>query len=154
MISSEFLRNIICLSITPLGRWSQDAEEILLMIAAHESGFGKHLAQIGGPARGIYQMEPATEQDIWKTYLSFRPEMIKKITEVCGVPGPDSLQMQYNMIYSTIMARLKLWRAPGKLPAAHDVDGMARYCKDNYNSKLGKATVEKYTADYLRLVLN
>ena len=98
-------------------------------------------------------MEPDTERDIWTTYLAFRPHLADQIVAVTGVFGHDINQLQYNPIYSTIMARLKLWRAPGKLPAAHDVDKMAAYCKDHYNTAKGKATPEKYTRDYLRLVL-
>ena len=122
------------------------------MIAAHESLLGKHLRQIGGPARGLYGMEPATEADIWQTYLKFRPDLSAKISKISGVAGPDILHLQYNHIYSTLMARLKLWRSPGHLPDAHDIDGMANYCKQFYNGP-GKATAEKYTIDYLRLVL-
>ncbi len=159
MIKPDRLRDIIRFSLQAISRYSPEAEEILMMIAAHESTMGKNLAQIGGgPAKGLYGMETGdprrTEEDIWENYLRYRLPFVQQITDICGVSGPDSLQVQYNHIYSTIMARLKLWVSPGKLPGAHDVDGMAQYCKDYYNSPGGAATTEKYMRDYLRLVLN
>jgi len=158
MIKPLSLRKIIRFSLAPMGKYSADAEEHLIMISAHESGLGRRLAQIGGgPAKGLYGMETGnprrTEEDIWENYLKYRPETIQKITDLCGVSGPDSLQLQYNHIYSTIMARLKLWVSPGQLPDKGDVEGMAHYCKYFYNSPGGAATPEKYMRDYKRLVL-
>jgi hypothetical protein len=33
-------------------------------------------------------------------------------------------------------------------PPAHDIDAMAAYAKQHYNTPLGKATAEKYSLDY------
>ncbi len=151
-MTPESLRNVIKCSLRPLNKWSPAAEELLMMISAHESGLGENLRQIGGPARGLYQMEPDTESDMWATYLSYRKGLVEQLVSATGVSGPDPNHLQYNPIYSTIIARLKLGRVPESLPAAHDVDGMAKYAKKYWNSPKGKATPEKYAADYLRLV--
>jgi hypothetical protein len=131
-----------------------------LMISAHESLLGTHLQQIGGgPARGLYGMECGrdkygrhrTEIDIWENYLRYNKGLAQRIKSLCGVTGPNPLQMQYNHIYSTIMCRLKLLMCPGKLPS--DIDEMAEYCSDFYNAG-GSGTPAKYKNDYTRLVLS
>ena len=146
------LRDIIRLSIRSINQWSTEAEEILLMIAAHESGLGRYLHQIGGPALGLYGMEPATESDIWASYMDYRPGLADKIAALCGLCGPSREQLQYNPLYATVMARLKLRQCPGKLPPAYDINAMADYAKQYYNTPLGRATAEKYSLDYCRLV--
>lgn len=155
MFSPDHLRDIIRLSIMPLGWWSQEAEELLLMTAAHESGLGRWTTQIEGSALGLYQMEPETLHCGYDNYLNYpgRKNIFKKIVQVSGVRGPDLGQLQYNPIYSTIMARLKYYRAPGLLPASSDVWALAEYAKDHYNTHLGKATPEDYHDAYRRLVL-
>ena len=47
------------------------AEELLMLTAAHESHLGTYLKQKGGPALGIYQMEPATYRDLHENFLRF-----------------------------------------------------------------------------------
>ncbi|MFT5728761.1 MAG: hypothetical protein ACI8PB_002917 [Desulforhopalus sp.] len=156
MISPESLRNIIRISLEPLGWWSQEAEELLLMTAAHESGMGKYNHQIKGPALGIYQMEPGTFYGGYDNYLNYpgRRKLKKDIGLISGVSSPELMQLQFNPVYSSIMARLKYRRAPGALPHASDTWAMAEYAKDHYNTNLGKATPEKYHDAYRRLVLN
>lgn len=154
MFSPEYLRNLIRISLEPLGWWSQEAEELLLMTAAHESGLGRYTKQIKGPALGLYQMEPNTLTGSYKNYINYRAELQIKIHQVSGVRRPDRGQLQFNPVYSTIMARLKYHRAPGALPPASDTWALAEYAKDHYNTHLGKATPEKYHNAYRRLVLN
>jgi len=156
--SPSSLRKIIKISLMQITAsrhplWSDDAEEILLMIAAHESGLGMHLRQIGnGPARGVFQIEPATMEDNYQNFIDCRPKLAEQIAAITGCAGPDVFQLQYNPIYGAIHARLKLYRSPGKLPDADCRLAMGEYCKLHYNSPGGSATAEKYVADYERLV--
>ena len=46
------------------------------------------------------------------------------------------------------MARIKYWRVPKKLPVENDIEGMAKYWKDYYNTSLGKGTPEKFIKAY------
>jgi hypothetical protein len=152
VISPEHLRNIIRLSLDPFGWWSQEAEELLLMTAAHESQLGKYNEQIVGPALGLYQIEPETLRDNYLSWLCFRKPILEKITAVSGVPPLVSvLSLQYNPIYATIHARIKYLRAPGKIPS--DVWLMAEYAKDNFNTSRGKATPDDYYMAYRNLVV-
>jgi len=158
MFSPQSVRRIIQAALQPitatkLPLYYPDTEEILMMIGAHESGLGKDLRQIGGPALGLFGVEPDTMQDNYDNFLSHRTELRRQIAEVTGCDGPDVDQLQFNPLYGAIHARLKLYRSKGRLPAKDDLQGMAEYAKEHFNSALGSATPEKYLADYRRLVL-
>ena len=158
MYTTNTVRDLIRRALMPITAarhplWTPAAEEILLMIAAHESGMGRDLKQIGGgPALGICQVEPATMYDNYANFLDMRPGLYEQINAISGVKGPNLNQLEKNSIYNLIHARLKLYRSKGNLPPAHDIPAMARYCKDHYNGP-GAATAEDYMLDYHRLVL-
>lgn len=153
MISHKSLRNIIRISTQPLDMWSPASEELLLMTAAHESRNGTYTKQVGGPALGLYQMEPDTLLDNYVSYLDYRKELKEKIVSVAGVSWYDLSQLQYNPIYATIHARIKYYRDSRPLPPAHDSWSLACYAKDVFNSHKGAATPEKYFNAYRDLVL-
>lgn len=156
MIYPEHLRDIIRVSIMPLGWWSQDAEELILMTAAHESHCGMYTKQIDGPALGLYMVEPDTLHDNYDNYLYYpgRKKKAEKIAAISGVDGPDLMQLQYNPIYATIHARIKYLRHPEPLPPAADTWAMAEYAKSVFNTHLGKATPADYFNAYRSLVLS
>jgi hypothetical protein len=154
MFRPDRLRELIRFSLRPINKWSEEAEELIIMIAAHESYLGLHLKQIGGgPARGLYGIELATEKDIWRSYLAYKPGLVAQIKSMGGPNGPDELHLTYNYIYATIMCRVKLLQCPGPLPAADNLPAMGKYADDFYNAG-GKASPDKYINDYKRLVLN
>ena len=152
--SSDGLRSLIRYSLDPIGKLSRESEEMLLMIAAHESLLGKELIQRGGgPARGIYGMECGygrTESDVWQNYLRYRSHLTSRVLELSGVSRPDPEAMRHNPIYSTMMCRFKLLMCPGKLPS--DRVEMSEYCSKYYNAG-GAGTPVKYYNDYMRLVI-
>lgn len=160
MFNTESISNIIRIALQPITTsrhplYSDSAESILLMIAAHESKFGVYHRQIGaGPARGLYQVEIETMQDNYTNFINKRPELAKQIEEISGVPGPDALQLEYNPIYCTIHARLKLYRSPGKLPEAYETERLAYYAKKYFNTSGGAATEEDYLLAYHHFVLS
>lgn len=124
--------------------WSQSAEEILIMTAAHETHAGKWLVQRGGgPAKGIYQMEPRTYDDI-RQKVSLNPKL-KLAIDISYNPN----DVVWNLQLATVMARLQFWRFPKPLPKAHEVYKLAAYYKEFYNTESGKATVENVANNYL-----
>ena len=159
MYSPDAIRNIIRISLQPITAtrhplWTEDAEGLLLMIAAHESHLGLMLRQGDmGPARGVWQVEPRTMYDNYLHFIDARPKLRDQITDISGCSNPSDLQLQFNQIFNCIMARLKLYRSPGKLPQKDNALAMAEYAKLYYNSPLGAATAQKYLEDYERYVL-
>lgn len=126
------------------------AMELLLGTAATESKMGLWLRQLGGgPALGLWQIEPATEWDVWNNYLAFRPGLRDVVR---GWSRGGDRELEYNHSYSCAIARLIYRRAPTPLPAAGDLEAQSKYWKRHYNTPLGKGTPEKYIADWKELV--
>ena len=124
------------------------AINLIMGTIAHESLMGKYRKQINGPARGIIQMEPATEGDIWHNYLRFKPYIRHAIIKHTGIIGPDAAQMETNDHYAIIMCRVHYLRVREKLPPADDIRALAVYWKQYYNTPLGKGTIKKFMNDY------
>jgi len=144
------LRDLITRVLKEVDLYSHDAVELLLLTAAAESNLGQYIRQVGGgPALGIFQVEPATESDIWENYLSYRPEFCKKISGLFPSGGTFEIEeMEFNLGYQIIMARIHYLRVPKPLPKAGDVEGMASYWKQYFNTPLGKGTIEKAMKAY------
>ena len=132
-----------------LGLYSEAAEELLMLTAATESLCGKYLHQVGGPALGIFQMEPFTHDDIHRNFLKYKPEVAEKVQEF----GSEAKDMPGNLYYATAMARIHYLRVPEALPSAMDVNGLANYWKDYYNTNLGSGTATKAMGNYQKYAL-
>lgn len=127
-----------------LGLYSEAAEELLMLTAATESLCGEHLHQVKGPAMGVWQMEPATHNDIHGNYLKYRNELAGKVAKYGSVPT----HMVGNLNYACAMARVHYLRVAEPLPAASDVRALASYWKKYYNTVAGAGTVEHAIQNY------
>ncbi|WP_216670973.1 hypothetical protein [Mangrovicoccus sp. HB161399] len=130
--------------------FSAAAAQLLLGTALHESGGLKFRRQLGsGPARGLFQMEPATHNDLWKNFLAFKKPLAAEVEALLSAPGADKVaELETNDNYAAAMARVHYWRAPAALPKAGNTTGQATYWKRYYNTPLGKGTPKKYLDDY------
>lgn len=131
--------------------FSEAAVELLLGTALKESGGLRWRVQLsGGPARGLFQMERATYDDIWTNYLAFRPPLSDAIKLAC-TPAGGALsfdQITQDDAYAALMARLKYLRVPAALPPAGDLQAQAQYWKTYYNTNLGKGTAAGYVTTW------
>jgi len=153
MINAKQLRElVICPALHSIGLWSSMSEDLLIMLAAHESNGGDYIAQIDGPALGIYQMEPATHNFLWSKLRGTDEKYMAlggKILFACHFMGkPDSTELIWNMKYATMMARVLFLL--NKEPIPTDIKNLAQYAKKYWNSPSGKATPEKYESAYYR----
>lgn len=134
---------------------SEAAVNLLLGTAAQESHMGKYFKQIKGPAVGVFQMEPATHHDIWVNFLEYKGG--KRYTEIlkqlCKPYPPEADNMFWHLRYAALMCRMHYYRRPEPLPDADDIEGLAHYWKDHYNTHQGKGTVEEFVENYHRFVL-
>lgn len=122
------------------GLHSGHCVELLAMICAHESLGGKHRRQIGGgPALGIFQIEPITHNSIWDNSDTIRARAAR-----FGIKE-DVTNLEYSDRYSIWVARHYLLMDKNPLPKTPEA--MADYCKSYWN-RTGKATPEKYLNDY------
>ena len=129
-------------ALLDFGMHSESAVELLAMICAHESLGGKHRRQVGGgPALGIFQIEPATHNSIWDNSDSIKSRAMR-----LGIKE-DVNKLESDDRYSIFVARHYLAQDVNPLPKG--LEAMAAYCKSYWN-RTGKATPEKYLNDYLR----
>jgi len=147
---------IIKPSLEYLGLYSESAKNLLLGTLAVESKMGHYLHQVNGVALGICQMEPNTHHDIWHNYLSqpSKKDLLRRILvyfDASTRPMPE--RMIYDLRYAIVMCRLHYLRVPEPLPVADDIEGMARYWKQHYNTELGKGTIDKFIEAYNKFVL-
>lgn len=136
--------------------WSPVAEELLILTAAHESHLGLFTVQKGGPALGIYQMEPRTLADLYSNYLVYKPEIKKAVDFWLKNRAPKALpldDLRDNVPYATAVARAQYLRFKEPLPETTDFDGLFQYYKKYWNTVQGKATYEKVRLDYEKYVL-
>jgi hypothetical protein len=152
-IDREQLKSLIDATLSRMDLHSPAALNLLMGTAAQESHLGTYIRQIGGgPARGIFQMEPATEEDIWRNYLRGRMHLSDRVWVVSGCDGPNPYQLEGNLLYQIAIARIHYLRVPKPLPAAGDVAAMAAYWKKYWNTHLGDGTVEEFAANYRKYV--
>jgi RHS repeat-associated protein len=128
---------------TKLG--GENAEYMLLGTCIAETGDLDTRRQKGnGPARGLFQMEPFTHDDLWKNYLSFRPKLRDAVLKHFNItPPPNAQLLESNDAYAAIMARIRYLPARDPIPSATDLNGQALYWVKNYN-RGGKGTVAEY----------
>jgi hypothetical protein len=135
-----------------LGLYSVPAEQLVLGTACQESQCGRWLKQLGnGPALGIYQMEPATHDDIWDNFLEHRDKLVEKVKGFWINTSSDLAdELVGNLYYATAMCRIHYLRVPEPIPDT--LIGQAYYYKRYYNTPLGKATAEEYIAAWRRFI--
>lgn len=130
---------------------TSDAVKLLLGTAIAESGLRYLRQRDGGPALGLWQMEPATHQDIWASFLGSRPDLAGAVRELRTREGPrgeddPTRQLIYSLPYACAMARVHYYRVPDALPAEDDLEAQAAYWKEHYNTAEGAGTEEHYVS--------
>lgn len=130
------------------------AIELLMGTMAQESRFGRYLYQLGGgPGLGFFQMEPATEEDIWENYLWYHRDLVEDVMEASGIPVPTPWALETNVAYQVTMARIHYLRVKEPLPPAGDINAQALYWKRHYNTEKGKGRPFEYVENYRRYCL-
>ncbi|MCP3682151.1 MAG: hypothetical protein GY861_05610 [bacterium] len=153
MINPKQLRSLIADTLFEVDLFSLEAAELLFMTAAQESHCGEYIQQLGrGPALGIFQMEPDTEQDILENYIQYRPQLQKIVDRFRIKAVRGDLNLRGNIPYQIVMARIHYLRVPVMLPHPTDIEAMAEYYKKYYNTYAGKATVEQAVENYNRFM--
>lgn len=153
--------------------YSMAAENLLMGTCAQESRMGQFLVQLdNGPAKGIFQMEDATHDDIndekglFDNYLMYRGAIDAKVDCLRIIPSVidcddvlkmgsddyDSINLTGNLYYAAAMCRVHYYRVPMRLPDKDNVPEMGHYWKMYYNTPEGAGTVEEFVRNYNRFV--
>lgn len=154
MIAIKHFREcIVRPALDQLQLYSLAAEELLVITCAQESLGGTYLMQndrLGypkGPALGIFQMEPATYDDLFENFLRFHTIWYARaVGDILYRPDPKI--MVTDNLYATKIARLNYYRVKAPLPDYADIDGLVRYYKKYWNTELGSATLKQTRMNY------
>ena len=147
---AQFKQYILTTALSALQMDSPQAQMLMLGTVATESQGGTYLAQEGGPALGIYEMEQPTHDDIWD-WLGLHPIVRHRLLKVGNLSGKhDASVMISNLLYATAMARLLYYRIGAPIP--DDLPSVAAYYKKYYNTERGSNTTEKFIIDYNNFV--
>ena len=154
-MNKDQLRGLITdiLSRNGLLKYGDNREvELLMMTAAHESKLGHYIRQVGGPAKGIFQMEPDTADDIWDNYLRYNTNLHDILSDYTSKEF-FSDELEWNIGYQILMARIHYMRDKQSIPPINNLKELSKYAKRVWNTSLGAATPEDYEDAYIRMCI-
>lgn len=152
----EQFKDLIERTLKYIDLYSENAIYLLMGTAAQESRFGTDLVQMkGGPAKGVFQIEPATAEDAWNNYLGGKSELSVKIMGLRGDSNAENEEddLEWNLAYGICQCRVKYLRDPKPLPDKDDIVGMAKYWKRVYNTNRGRGTKIEFVNNYHTYVM-
>lgn len=150
---TQFREVVVRPTLSTIGLYSMAAEDLIVGTCAAESRLGTYIKQVGtGPALGVMQVEPATHDDCWASWLRFRSneqELMRQMVAPCWWSSehnrPRAIAMVYSLDYSVAIARIVYRRAKPPLPKSGDWQAMAAYWVQFYNR--GGAGTEAHFLD-------
>jgi len=159
-------------ALSPEVPYSESAVELLMLTAAAESAMGRYITQLGGgPARGIFQMEPQTQYDIFINWLVYHQDVLNKVNTFSSVGQRYELDSIGNIPFQIVYTRLHYFRVPDPIPeisytrvnpenggtqrilTARSLMMLAKYWKRYYNTSRGKGSETEAVRKYQRYVL-
>lgn len=121
----------------PIHMASGAAEQIVMGTAATESKL-RWIRQVGGgPAVGLWQMEPVTFYDIRDRFAKTQPYLWNALGASSIDLKPEPLELAYNWKLAALCCRVKYLMSSMPLPALNDIAGMAHMWKVVYNTAGG-----------------
>ena len=132
------------LSIVPKG--SKDHVALLLETSAVESLRGIIVRQKGGPARGIFQMEPATERCTLGWLKNNFPKVHSEVMAFYDKNKSPEWNRTHNVPYNVAMSTVYYWRrmGDGLTDRIGTLEDRAKVWKTHYNTYLGKGSIAGY----------
>ena len=136
------LRPMVETVLSYLGEKDQKWIDLLLITGQVESDLGRLVKQVKGPAVGLFQIEPFTEGEVWKHYISRNKDLKEKITKLRFPAKLGRHEMEYNTAYSIALTYcIYKWRKVN--PKDMTLAEMATTHKVKYNTMKGKSSVSK-----------
>lgn len=124
---------------------TQAGVNLVMGTAAVESKFGTYLVQLkSGIAKSIFQIEAPTFNWLKVVYMTKYPILQPTYFE----------QIEWDLRWAIIYCRLRYWINPLELPAEDDINGLAKYWKNIYNTYKGKGKISDFVKAYNKYVIN
>jgi len=156
MLNVKDFKNLILIpTLKAVDLYSESAVNLLLGTAIQESRL-TYLKQIGGgPALGLFQIEPTTFNDIYHRYLqrTDKRELLGRVQQFITAQDVRD-QVIGNIPFAVVIARIRYLMVPEPLPAYEDLQALAEYWKVHYNTSRGAGTIQGFIENYKYYVLN
>lgn len=121
------------------------AIELVLGTGLHESNAWLFNHQVGGgPALGMWQMEPNTFNFLLKKYQRYRPLIYNQLLKITDNKVPEFNMLINNDYLAAAMCRIHYLNVKEALPVVGDIKGQAKYWKKYYNTSKGKGREVDY----------
>jgi hypothetical protein len=136
MIPPATARSLYILpALHQLKLYSIQAEKLLMGTAAIESNFTNFVQFHGGPARGMFQMEPPTFKDMLTRVLSKKhnADLKAAVYATSKYNPPIFSELQMNHLLAAAMARVKYFSVHPPIP--FDLEGQAHFWWTYYNGR-------------------
>lgn len=145
---------VVAPALKAIGLWSEAAERLVMGTAAHESEGFKWIDQTTagpGPALGLWQIEPATYDDLVKNTLPGLRDPLRSALRPILDPPPPAQRLWSDLRLGAVVCRLLYYRAPAALPSdPGDIGALAAYWKRYYNTMLGAGVPAVWIANFRR----
>ena len=140
----HFRIHVVRDSLKAAGWWSQEIENLILATGVVESNLNMLVQVGGGPARGVFQIEKISFNDVI-SYIKRDSQKVKAICQACGFSAlPEDVNtVIWNLRFAVLITRMFYYRIPDALPTSENALEAYRYYKNFYNSYHGAATEEK-----------
>jgi hypothetical protein len=143
-------------------QYSYEVELLLAGTAAHESEGFRYRKQQGGPALGLYQMEPSTYKWLWTDFLRGHRNLARRIKKL--LPAIDPLRaadhLVHNDQYATAMARVRYLAVPEPIPhvtapvGSSEVKSLAQYWGKYYQTDRDPEKIRRFVDHFKLWVMN
>ena len=110
LAATLLLSMVIRPALSKINLWSPSAEELVLGTAIVESGLTYLRQHNDGPALGLWQVEPSTQNDLYTNFLNYRPELGSQLMELRAPNLSMDENLATNLMYGAAVCRLCYYR--------------------------------------------
>lgn len=135
--AQAFLLDAVDPALRAIGLLTIPARVLMLGTALAESRLVHRRQLGGGPARGLFQIEPATFKDIYGRYLKRKTALLAACNGLLEQGADPWAQVEHNDRFACAIARCRYLMDP--FPVPWDATGQAEYHKRVYNTAEGAA---------------
>lgn len=167
-IRLQQIQLIIKIVLNKINLYSDEAFNLVFFTGFHESKFNYLMQHPSKIAKGYFQIEKETHNDLFINFLVFKKEIMKSLLlltkyhfEVKELENEElsnyvknfvkekkyedlNDELVYNLYYSIAVCRLLYYRQPFKIDSIKSFDDIAKVWKQYYNTKKGKGSEKEF----------
>ncbi|MBV4533421.1 hypothetical protein HU719_018700 [Pseudomonas sp. SWRI107] len=132
--ANELSQYVIRPTLVYLNRYCQSAEALLLGVAASQSALGAALHDRRG--HGLYRITSQRHRVLWDDFLARDPDLaslVRGLASQHAFLGGPHLELTVNLRYATAIAWMLIEEQATPLPAADDLQGLARIWRQTFH---------------------